>query len=403
MSLSNEELAFIQKAITAAETLATYGKLNPEQATKFLDYVIDTTVMKNNVRIVRFRNEKMEINRLDIGNRVMFPGTEYQAPQERQGVSTSKIELQPKEVLCAFDISDTFKGQNVEGDSAADHIMRMFATGWGNNMEEVLINGDTTGPSGLENDVWSAGSTTQYVIDALLALFDGWWRKADGGNLVNMNGANVGISAFRRMLTALPAKYKKNRRDLRWFMSDELADVYIEKVSTRQTAKGDQAAEGVEQAPLGIPLVRVPGFGFNPKIVEHVVVPNDTAVALRYKPIVSGSEVVTPSTLGRTPATKYVEGTAYDMDYTNGTITNPSGDATIANGATVKITYEAYPQILLTHWQNFILAFGMDDLKVERARNIHKRADEYVMSGRIDEQIENLEAVVKGYNLGDTL
>lgn len=403
MSLSNEELAVLQKAITAANVLATYGKLNPEQAAKFLDYVVDTTVMKNNVRIVRFRNEKMEISALDIGNRVMFPGTEYQAPQERQGVSTSTISIQPQEVVCAFDISDTFKLQNIEGESVSDHIMRMFATGWGNNMEEIVINGDTVGPAGLESDVWAAGSTTQYVLDSLLKMFDGWWRKADGGHTVNMNGANIGISAFRKMLTAMPAKYKKNRRDLRWFMSDELADVYVEKVSTRQTAKGDRAAEGEEQAPLGIPLVRVPGFPFNPKIVQHVVVANDTAVALRYKPIVSASEVVTPSTLGRTPTTKYIEGTAYDMDYVNGTITNPSGDATIADGATVKITYEAGPQMLLTHWQNFILAFGMDDLKVERQRNIHKRADEYVMSGRFDEQIENLDAVVKGYNLGDSL
>lgn len=403
MSLSNEELAQIQKAITAADALATHGKLNPAQALKFLDYVVDLTVMKGNVRVERFRNEKMEIAKLAIGNRVMFPGTEYQAPQERQGVSTATITLQPKEVVCAFDITDIFKLQNIEGDSVSDHIMRMFAAGWANNMEETTLNGDVVGPAGLESEVWASGSTTQYVIDALLTMFDGWWRKADGGHTVNMNGANIGISIFRKMLTSMPAKYKKVRRDLRWFMSDELADVYIEKVSTRQTAKGDQAAEGAEQAPLGIPLVRVPSFPFNPKIVQHVVVANDTAVALRYAPIVSGSEVVTPSTLGRTPTTKYIEGTAYDMDYTNGTITNPSGDATIADGATVKITYEAAPQLILTHWQNFILAFGMEDLKVERARNIHKRADEYVMSGRFDEQIENLDAVVKGYNLGDSL
>jgi len=403
MGLSNEELAMIQKAITAANVLVSAGKLNPVQASKFLDYVIDTTVMKNNVRIVRFRNEKMEINKLDIGNRVMFPGTEYQAPQERQGVTSSKLELQPKEVVCAFDITDTFKNQNIEGDNAADHIMRMFATGWGNNMEETAINGDVVGPAGLENDVWGSGSTTQYVLDSLLALFDGWWRKADGAHLVNMNGANVGISVFRKMLTAMPAKFKKQRRNLRWLVSDELADVYIEKVSTRQTAKGDRAAEGEEQSPLGIPMVRIPGLPFNPKIVQHVALPNDTAVALRYKPIVSASEVVTPSTLDRTPVTPYVEGTAYDMDYVNGTITNPSGDATIGDGDTVKITYEAAPQIILTHWQNFILAFGMDDLKVERQRNIHKRADEYVMSGRFDQLIENLDACVKGYNLGDSL
>ena len=65
--MTNEEL--LQKAITAAEALATHGKLQPAQADKFLDYVINESVMKNNVRVVRFRNEKLEIDKIGINKR----------------------------------------------------------------------------------------------------------------------------------------------------------------------------------------------------------------------------------------------------------------------------------------------------------------------------------------------
>ena len=108
--MTNEELVLLQKAITAAEALSSSGKLNPAQADRFIDYVIDESVMKNNVRVVKFRNEKLEIDKINIAARVMHPAVEYQAPQDRLGVVTSKIELQPKEVITAFDISDGASG-----------------------------------------------------------------------------------------------------------------------------------------------------------------------------------------------------------------------------------------------------------------------------------------------------
>lgn len=395
--MSNEEL--IQKAITAAETLATSGKLNPAQADKFIDYVIDESVMKNNVRVVRFRNEELAIDKIGIGKRVMHPAVEYQAPQYRLGVTTSQIKLKPEEVIAAFDIGDSFKELNIEGDSAEDHIIKMFATGWRNDEETLSLNGDVVGQAVLEGDLWDQGSTTKYIKDDLLGMYDGWWRLADGAHLVNAANTSVGLNVFGAMLRAMPQKYRRNKANLRFFMSSDLAQMYIEKIATRMTGKGDAAAEGETQTPFGVPIVEVPLLDLLPKIVQNVTMTGTTAQSLRYAPY--ASEVVLPNDLATTPTTPYIKNTDYSVDYTAGTITRIGGGA-ITDGQVVKVTYTGGPQIVLTHWQNFIVGIGRD-IRIERNRNIHKRANEYVMTGKIALQVEELDAIVKCYNVGQSI
>ena len=391
--MTNEEL--IQKAITVIENLGTSGKLNPAQADKFIDYVVDESVMKDNVRVARFRNDELHIDKLGIGKRVMFPAAEYVAPQTRLGVTTSQIKLNPQEVITAFDIGDSFKEVNLEGESVEDHIIKMFAKGWRNDEETLSIAGDSLGQASFEDDVLPGGSTTQHIKDPLLAMYDGWWRRTDGAHLVDAQNTNIGLSVFGQLIRALPQKFRRNKKDLRFFMSSDLAQIYIEKIATRMTKKGDDAAEGETQTPFGIPIVEVPLIDLQPTIVEHVQLNGTTPVTLRYQPF--SNEVVHPETLADTPTTAFIKDTDYSVDYTAGTITRIGG--AIGDGDVVKVTYQANPQILLTHWQNFIMGIGRD-IRIERDRNIHKRANEYVVTGKISVQMEHLDAAAKAYNVG---
>lgn len=392
--MTNEEL--IQKAITAAETFATYGKLNPAQSDKFIDYVIDETVLKDNVRVVRFRNEELTIDKIGIGKRVMFPATEYVAPSIRLGVVPSKITLKPQEVITAFDISDAAKEITLEGDSFEDHVIKMFATGWGNDQEQLVLNADAIGPAVIEGDILPGGSQTRYIKDDLMGMVDGWSRLADGSHLVNAGNVSVGLNVFSAMIRAMPQKFRRNKSQLRFFMASDLAQIYIEKIATRMTPKGDAATEGQIQTPFGIPIVEVPLMDLLPKVTENVTMTGVVAQSLRYAPY--SAEIVTPSDLAAVPTVPYVKDTDYSVDYTSGTITRIATGA-ITDAQVVKVTYSSNPQILLTHWQNFILAIGRD-IRIERQRNIHKRANEYVVTGKIDCQIEELDAAVKAYNVG---
>ena len=67
MGMSNEEL--VQKAVIVADDLASAGKLDDAQSDKFIDYVVDETMLKNNARVVRFRNENLKIDKIGIGRR----------------------------------------------------------------------------------------------------------------------------------------------------------------------------------------------------------------------------------------------------------------------------------------------------------------------------------------------
>lgn len=393
MTITNQEL--VEKAVITADALATAGKLNPAQSDKFIDYVVDETVLANNARIVKFRNESLEIDKLGIGTRVAFPKALAQDPGLRRGVSTSKISLTPKEVIVPFEIGDNFKEIALEA-NVDDHVVRLMATTFGNDLEELYINGDKLGAAILEGDYKDGGSSTLYVKDAYLGLVDGWAKLATGANVVDAAGANIGLSIFGSLLRALPTKFRRNKNNLRWFLSPDLWQLYLEKLATRATSLGDAAAGGSEHGPFGIKAVPVPLWDLQPRIVKHVQLNGTTAVSLGFAPV--SSVVVTPNTLDTTATAAYVDTTDYVVNASAGTIAR-AGGGSIGDGDTVKVTFSANPQIILTHQANFIVGIGRD-IRIEKDRDIFKGVDQYAITAKVDTQFEELTAIAFAKNIG---
>jgi len=391
--MTNEEL--VQKAVVTTDALAAAGKLNPAQSDRFIDYVVDETVLKNNARVVRFRNESLDIDKIGIGNRVAVPKAEAKDPAIRRGITTTKITLTPKEIMVPFEISDNFKEVNIEGDASEDHIVQIMAKRLANNLEELYLMGDLLGAAVIENEIYEGGSSTQYVKDTYLALQKGWLRGADAGNVVDAEGANIGLSVFSKMIRAMPTKFRRNRGELRWYISPDLWQLYLEKLASRATALGDAAAGGSGHQPFGIPAVPVPLFDLQPKVVQHITLNGTTPTALRYGPV--SNVVVSKETLGSTPETPYVETTNYTVDYTAGTVVRVGSG--IGDGETVKVTYSANPQMLLTHMNNFIVGIGRD-IRIERDRDIFKSVNQYAITAKVAVEFEEYTAIVKGKNLG---
>jgi len=396
--MTNEEL--VQKGIITADNLAAQGKLNPQQADKFLDYVIDETKLKNAARMVKFKPESLEIDKIGVGRRAAVPKSEATDPGVRRGITTSKVTLTPKEVMVPVEIGDTFKDINIEGEDIETHIIKMFATQLANDLEELYVLADILGPAVLQGDIVDGGSTTQYIKDNYLALMNGWLRLADSGNVVDALGGNIESKIFSLAIKAMPSKFKRNREQLRFLIASDLEQNYREKISTRATGAGDVALSTTKNlTPFGIEAVQVPLLPLQPTVVEHVVVNTDgtTATALRYKPVTA--IVVTPTTItGDTPITPYILDTDYSQDLTNGTITRLTGGA-IGSGATVKVTYSPYSQMLLTHFRNLVLGIGRD-VRIEKDRDIFKGVNQYAITVKAAVEIENIEAVVKVVNIG---
>lgn len=394
--MTNEEM--VQKAIISTGDLAAAGKLNDEQSDTFIDYVIDVTELRGSVRTVRFRNENMDIDKIGVGQRVSVPKKEAKDPGIRRGVTTSKVTLTPKEIMTPFEISDNFADHNIEGESVEDTIMRLMATQTANDIEEFLINGDELGVARWEDDLYDGGSGTQVIKDSFLALIDGWFRLLDAGNVYDATGANLSSAVFSAMIKKMPVKFRRTRRNLRWLLALDMEQNWREKVSTRGTAAGDRALTSSDMIPVyGIPMVPVPLLEPEPRVVEHIAFgAHPDTQSLRYKPI--GTEVIiVDSTLNASPVTPWVETTDYTVDRVLGTISTV-GTATLESG-TRKVTYYSRAQIALADFQNLILAIGRD-IRIETDRDIFKGVNQFAITTKVDAEIEEVTATVKGINIG---
>jgi hypothetical protein len=397
MGMTNKEI--ISKAQITTDAIAAAGKLNPQQADRFIDYVYDLTGLKNKVRTVRFRPDQMDIDKINVGQRAAVAKAEATDPQVRRGVSTSKVTLTPFEIMVPFEISDDFMEYNIEGMDVEDHIIRMMATQMGNDIEELYIDGEKLGPARYQGDLFDGGSLAHVVKDSYMALGDGWLKKMRGGNVVDAAGANINSTLFSKMINALPEKYKRNKANLRFFCSTNIEQNYRQVIGSRATSSGDTALSSTSLlTPFGIPLEPFSLWASTPRATEHVVLNGTTAVSLLFKNIVAASEVVTLAGLNGTPTSPFGTSADYAIDYVNGTIARKSGGA-ITDGATVKITYQSEAQIALTEYRNLIAGIGRE-IRIERDRDIFRGVNQYAITAKVCMEIENLEAVVWAKNVG---
>jgi len=387
----------VEKGIIDTSAIATNGKLNPEQADKFIDYVVDLSSLKGKVRVARLKGGQTDIDKIQVGKRVAVPKVEATDPGIRRGVTTSKISMNPKEVMVPFEISDEFEIENLEEMTIEDHIVKMMATQFVNDLEELCISGNTLGQSVVEADIIEGGHATNHIKDGFLALQDGWLTLAGASHVVDFAGANMGPTIFNKMINAMPKKFKRNRGMLKFLCSPESEQNYRNNVASRATAEGDLALMTTRNlTPFGIELVPVPLLDQQPTVVEHVTLSGTTAVQLKHKKL--SNVFVLPSNLAGTPTAPYVDTTDYVVDLVNGTLARTGGGG-ISDGATVKVTYQTESQIILTEYRNLIYGIGRD-IRIERDRDIFKSVNQFAMTARVAVQIEETDACVLGKNIG---
>ena len=232
------------------------GLLNPEQSARFLDYMFDATVIGKVARTVRMKSDTAEIDRMSVGEKLMKLATEGDNDGTNNAVTFSKISLTTKKLRMDWELSTESLEDNIEGADLEDHIARLMATQAGNDIEDVILNGDTSLSS-----------------DALYKSFDGVVKKAKAsGRVVDAAGAEVSREVFNKALKAMPRKYKQRRGDLRFLAGSNLIQdfLYANSIGTNQTIPQDIASSVIRGgvAPLGGPAGYVAPFAFGIPIVE---------------------------------------------------------------------------------------------------------------------------------------
>lgn len=398
--MSNKEI--LEKATITTNDIAAAGRLNDAQADRFIDFVIDVTGLKDRVRVVRFRNDKLDIDKIGVGKRVALAKKEAIDPSVRRRINTSKVTLQPEFVMVPWEISDDFVLENLEGDNIEDTIMKLMSIQFGNDLEELYIQGDKLGAIKFENELIDGGSTTDVIVDTYLQLQNGWLKLSGTSHIVDSDGQNVGHQIFSDMIVEMPSKFKRNKRNLKFYISDTTEQLFRNSLASRATALGDNAATSSSNLmPFGLELIPLALLPQTPLVTEHVTLVNTDVIPLKNKNIVVGSELVVPQTIDTnplSPVTPFVEGTDYDMDYASGTIAR-NGTGGITSPTDVKVSYLSQSQMWLTEFRNMILGIGRD-ITVERDRNIFAGITEFAMTAKVACEIEETDAVVLGINIG---
>jgi hypothetical protein len=265
MTTQEDILAKANEVTTSVVGNASGGLLNAEQANRFLDFVVDQSVLMRNARVVRMRTPSMDIDKLSVGTRLLAKATEATDTGANSAVTFSKVSLSSVKLRLDWEISTESLEDNIEGASLEDHIAQVMARQTANDMDDLLINGNTSSANGL------------------LKALDGYVKLAlASGTVVDEAGDAVSRSTFDRVLRNMPTKYLQQRNQLRYFtgpgiVQDSIYSLGNPNSATEATAgapspgsvvgdaaflQGAMRANGgpgsTGLAPYGIPLVEVP-------------------------------------------------------------------------------------------------------------------------------------------------
>ena len=240
------------------------GLLYPDQANRFLDYMWDATILAKSARTIRMRSNTTEIDRVAVGQRIMTVATEDN-PRDytgnsggftQAGATFSKISLTTRKLRLDWELSAESLEDNLEGPDLEDHIARLMATQAGNDVEDLLINGDGS----------SAG---------LMGAFKGFRTLANtNAHVVDAQGYGLDKAVFNLAIKQMPRKYKQRRNQLRFFAGSNLVQDYLYNLTNTsgnflpfdissgvirgEVAANDGGPGTTTPFAFGIPVINVP-------------------------------------------------------------------------------------------------------------------------------------------------
>jgi hypothetical protein len=262
MASQEEILSKADEVTTGVVGNDSGGLLKPAQSNRFLDFVIDQSVLMQNARVVRMRTPQMEIDKVSVGTRLLSKATEATDDGANAAVTFSKVSISTVKLRLDWAVSTESLEDNIEGASLEDHIAQVMARQTANDLDDLFINGNTSSNNGLIK-----------ALDGFIKL-----AKANG-RTVDEAGNSVSRATYDRILRNLPAKYLQRRNELKFFSGSGVVQdtIYslgnpneitsgapspgstvgdVAFLQNAMRANGGAGSTGI--SPFGIPLVEVP-------------------------------------------------------------------------------------------------------------------------------------------------
>lgn len=232
----------LKKADMTVQDLVTGGGyLNPEQADRFIDLIIDQPTILNSVRTVRMNAPQRLVEKVGFASRILraapASGT-YLSDTDRAKPTTEKIQLTTKEVMAEVHLPYDVLEDNIERGDFEDTIMRKMAERAALDLEELLILGDT-------------GSADTY-----LKVMDGLIKQVTTNVITAGSGEKFSKDLLFNAVKAMPSKYLRNRSQMRFWASVDNEAYYRSALADRETNLGDAMIQGFNPVyAFGIPVV----------------------------------------------------------------------------------------------------------------------------------------------------
>ena len=179
------------------------GILLPEQARRFIDYVWDATVLAKDGRRVTMRANTMELEKVNVGERVIRAAAQANNDYTNAGATFTKVELTTKKIRLDWEVSTEALEDNIEGGALEDHLVRLMTNAFANDIEDLAINGD--------------GSTGNF-----LSIMEGFVHKVENDGdaheaLVTVTDDNWTTEVMQDIILAMPRKYRALKQNLKFY------------------------------------------------------------------------------------------------------------------------------------------------------------------------------------------
>jgi len=252
-------------------TGAAGGILAPEQARRFIDYVWDATVLAKDGRRVTMRANTMEIEKVNVGERVIRAAAQGAPDYTNAGATFTKVELTTKKIRLDWEVSTEALEDNIEGGALEDHLVRLMTNAFANDIEDLAINGTGTGS------------------DAFLSIMPGFIKQTRGtvGNDAHEYAATVAdnnytTTVMQGLLLAMPRKYRALKSNLKFYagtdafagivrnngtLADAISSAFSDRIGSTQ-ANRQEFLDGTAQTlgnsrttrVLGVDVLEVPYY-----------------------------------------------------------------------------------------------------------------------------------------------
>ena len=204
------------------------GILAPEQARRFIDYVWDATVLAKDGRRVTMRANTMELEKVNVGERVIRAAAQAQPDFTNAGATFTKVELTTKKIRLDWEVSTEALEDNIEGGALEDHLVRLMTNAFGNDIEDLAINGD--------------GST-----GAFLSIMEGFVHKVTNGSEAHEAAVTVSNNEWtpnvmQDIILAMPRKYRALKSNLKFYAGTDAFQGIVKNNGTL----ADAIAEAVQ-------------------------------------------------------------------------------------------------------------------------------------------------------------